>query len=114
MKKLGWIVAIAWWLYFLTAVFLYIHFGFKWVNTVDVLLTSALLIAFSVWYVIEKFWSGPGKSRWVLGWNGGLYRRKSHECWGSGYPRWFRRFAEDEPEETSEKRPLHKSRDHTS
>ena len=30
MKKLGWIVAIAWWLYFLTAIFVYVQFGFKW------------------------------------------------------------------------------------
>jgi hypothetical protein len=103
MKKLGlgWIIAIAWWLYFLTAIFLYIH-GSKWVNTVDVLWSSALLIAFSVWYVIDKFRSGPGKSRWAFGERGVLYRRKSHECRGN-----------DEPEETSEKRTLHKSRDHT-
>jgi hypothetical protein len=30
MKKLGWIAAIAWWLYFLTAIFVCVHFGFKW------------------------------------------------------------------------------------
>jgi hypothetical protein len=76
MKKLGWILAIVLWLYFPTALFLYIHFGFKWVNIVDVFLNFALLIAFSVWYVIERFRSRPEKSRWVLGWNGGLYRRK--------------------------------------
>lgn len=98
MKKLAWIVTIAWWLYFLTAIFLYIHYGFKWVNTADVLFGFALLIAFSVWFVIDKFRSEPGKSRWVFGWNGQLYRRKSHECWGSGYPGRFRRFANDEPE----------------
>jgi hypothetical protein len=28
--------------------FVYIHFGFKWVNTLDVLLSFALLITFSV------------------------------------------------------------------
>jgi membrane protease YdiL (CAAX protease family) len=78
MKKVGRIVAIAWWVYFLTAIFLYIHFGFKWVNTIDVLLSFALLITFSVWYVIEKS-RGPGKSRWVIGWMG-LHRRKSEDC----------------------------------
>lgn len=61
MKKLGWIIVIAWWAYFLTAIFLYGHFWFKWGNTVDVLLSFALLIAFSAWYVIKKFRSGPGK-----------------------------------------------------
>lgn len=94
MKKLGWIVAIAWWLDFLTAVFLYVHIGFKWVNTIDVLVSFALLIAFSVWFVIQRLRSGGEESRWVLGWNGALHRRKSHEC--------------------SEKLPLDKSRDHTS
>jgi hypothetical protein len=79
MKKRGWILAIAWWLYILTGVFLYVHFGFTWVNTVDVLLTFALLIAFSVWYVIERIRSGPGKSCWVIGWMG-VYRRKSQRC----------------------------------
>lgn len=78
-KKLGWVVAIAWWLYFLTALFLYVHFGFKWANTVDVFLSVALLVAFSMWYVIERVRSGREKSRWVLGWNGELYRRKSQE-----------------------------------
>ena len=75
MKKLGWILAIAWWLYLLTGLFVYVHFGFKWVNTVDVLLTFALLIAFSVWYVIARFRLGPGKFGWM-----GVYRRKSQEC----------------------------------
>ena len=79
MRKLGWILAIAWWLYFLTGLFLYVHFGFEWVNTVDVLLTFALLIAFSVWYATGRFRSGPGTSRWVIGWMG-VYRRKSQEC----------------------------------
>ena len=79
MKKLGWILAIAWWLYFLTGLFLYVRFGFKWVDNVDVLLTFALLLAFSLGYVIERFRSGPGKSRWVIGWMG-VYRRKSQEC----------------------------------
>jgi hypothetical protein len=74
-QKLGWILAIAWWL-FLTG--LYVHCAFNWVNTMDVLLTFALLIAFSVWYVIERFRSGPGKSRWVIGWMG-VYRRKSQQ-----------------------------------
>jgi len=72
MKKLGWILAIAWWLCFLTGLFLNAHFGFKWVSTVDVLLTFALLIAFSVWHAIERFRSGPGESRWVIGRDGGL------------------------------------------
>jgi len=72
MKKLGWILAIAWWLCFLTALFLNVHFGFKWVSTVDVLLTFALLIAFSVWYAIEWFRSGPAKSRWVIGRDGSV------------------------------------------
>lgn len=79
MKKLGWFLVVAWWLYFLTAIFLYVHFGFTWVNTLDVLLSFALLIGFSVWYVIEKVRAAPGKSRWVLGWNGELYRRKSQD-----------------------------------
>jgi hypothetical protein len=79
MKKVGWVVVIAWWLYFITGLFLYVHFGFKWVNTVDVLVTFGLLIVFSIWYVIDKFRSEPGKSRWVLGWNGQLYRRKSRD-----------------------------------
>ncbi len=112
MKKLEWIIAIAWWLYFLTAIFLYFHFGFKWANTVDVLLSFAALIVFSVWCVIERFRSGPGRSRWGIGWNGGLYRRKLQESC-SRYARWFRRFAEDEPVETSEKRRSPRYQDHT-
>ena len=79
MKKLGWILAITWWLYLLTGLLLYVHFGLTRVNNVDVLLTFALLIAFSVWYVIERFWSGPGKSLWVIGWMG-VYCRESQEC----------------------------------
>lgn len=80
MKKLGWVLVIAWWLYFVAGLVLYLHFGFKWVNTVDVLLTFTLLVAFSVWYVVQKFQSGSAKSRWVLGWNGALYRRKGADC----------------------------------
>lgn len=80
MRKLGWILSIAWWLYFITASFLYVRFRFEWVNTVNVLLTFAVLVAFSVWYVIQNFRSDPGKSRWALGRNGGLYRIKSQEC----------------------------------
>lgn len=79
MRKLGWVLAIAWWLYFVTGLFLYVQLGFKWVNTVDVLVTFALLIAFSAWYVIDKFRSRPAKSRWVFGWNGQLYRRQSRD-----------------------------------
>jgi hypothetical protein len=45
-----------------------------------VLVGCAVGIAFSVWHIIDRFRSGPRKSRWVLGWNGGLYRRKSQEC----------------------------------
>ena len=45
-----------------------------------VLVGCAVGIAFSVWYLIDRFRAGPRKSRWVLGWNGGLYRRKSQEC----------------------------------
>jgi hypothetical protein len=80
MKKLGWILAVAWWLYFLTSLFLYIHLGFKWVNSVDVILSFALLIVFSAWYVTDKLRARPGKSRWVIGWNGALYRRGSQAC----------------------------------
>jgi hypothetical protein len=42
-----------------------------------VLVGCAVGIAFSVWYLIDRFRSGSRKSRWVLGWNGGLYRRES-------------------------------------
>ncbi len=80
MKNLGWILAIGWWVYFLTAIFLYVHLGFKWVNTLDVFLSLVLLIAFSVWYVVERFRPGVRKSRWTFGWNGRLYRRKSQDC----------------------------------
>jgi hypothetical protein len=45
-----------------------------------VLVGCAVGIAFSVWYLIDRFRLGPRNSRWVLGWNGGLYRRKSQEC----------------------------------
>jgi hypothetical protein len=45
-----------------------------------ILVGCAVGIAFSVWYLIDRFRSGPGKSRWVLGWNGGLYRRRPQEC----------------------------------
>jgi hypothetical protein len=79
MRKLGWVLVIAWWLYFITGLFLYVHLRLEWVNTVDVLLTFGLLIVCSVWYVIEKFRSGPEKSRWMFGWNGQLYRRKSRD-----------------------------------
>jgi len=80
VKKLGWVVAVAWWLYFTTALFLYIHFRIEWINTVDVLLSFALLIVISVGYVAQRLRSGPGKSRWGIGWNGQLYRRKSQAC----------------------------------
>jgi hypothetical protein len=79
MRKLWWVLAIAWWLYFVMGLFLYVHLGFHWVNSVDVLLTFGLLIAFSIWSVVEKFRSEPGKSRWVFGWNGQLYRRRSRD-----------------------------------
>jgi hypothetical protein len=80
MRKLQWVLVIAWWLYFITALSLYVHLRFEWVNTVDVLLTFALLILFSIWLVIEKFRSGPEKSRWMFGWNGQFYRRKSRDA----------------------------------
>lgn len=79
MRKLGWVLAIAWWVYFISGLFLYVHPGFHWVNTVDLLVTFGLLIVFSVWYMIDKVRSGPGKSCWMFGWNGQLYRRKSRD-----------------------------------
>ena len=75
MKKRGWVLTIALWLCFGTAFFLYFRFRLEWVNTLDLLLTFAVLLVFSVWYVIQT----PGKSRWVLGRNGALYRIKQRK-----------------------------------
>ena len=79
MKKLGWVLTIALWLCFGTAFFLYVRFRLEWVNTLYLLLIFAVLLVFSVLYVIQSFRSGPGKPRWVLGRNGGLYRIKQRK-----------------------------------
>jgi hypothetical protein len=45
------------------------------------LVGCGVAVAFSVLYFVDRLRSGPRRSRWVLGWNGGLYRRKSQECY---------------------------------
>ena len=45
------------------------------------LVGCGVAVAFSVLYLVDRLRSGPRRSRWVLGWNGGLYRRNSQECY---------------------------------
>jgi hypothetical protein len=76
----GWLITALAWAYFVTALFLYIYLKIAWVNTLDVLLGFAVLVAFSAWFVIDRFRyrdpSSPRTSKWVLGPYGDIRRRK--------------------------------------
>jgi hypothetical protein len=54
--KASWLIACAWswWVYFITAVFLYAYLKVSWVNTFDLLLGLAVLLVLSVWYVPDR------------------------------------------------------------
>lgn len=68
--KRSWLLAIALWAYFIIAYVLYAYFNMTWVNTFDLLLGVFLTLAFSVWYVIDRFRhrdpSKPRKPGWYI------------------------------------------------
>lgn len=68
--KTAWLLVCAWWIYFITALVLYIHFKVAWVNTFDALGGAALTFLLSVWYVVDRIrYRGgrPRTSRWLIG-----------------------------------------------
>ncbi len=77
--KPGWWIACAWWIYFITAMFLYGYLKVSWVNTLDLLLGFAALLVLSVWYIVDRIRyrdpSRPRKCGWVIGSYGDFRRR---------------------------------------
>ena len=77
--KRNWLLPIALWAYFITAYVLYAYFNMAWVNTFDLLLGLVLTLAFSVWYVIDRFKyrdpSKPRKPGWYIDSYGNFRRR---------------------------------------
>ena len=72
-----WLIVSAFWLYFLTTVFLY-NRGAAWVNTFELYLEFAVTLALSLWYVVDRLQhrnaQGRRKGNWAVGpW--GVYRR---------------------------------------
>lgn len=53
--KRSWLLPIVLWAYFITAYILYAYSNMAWVNTFDLLLGLVLTLAFSVWYVVDRF-----------------------------------------------------------
>ena len=78
--KRSWLLPIALWAYFITAYVLYAYFNMAWVNTFDLLLGLVLTLAFSVWYVVDRFKyrdpSKPRKPGWYID-SYGNFRRRS-------------------------------------
>jgi hypothetical protein len=81
--KRKWLIVCACWLYFLAAIFLY-NRGVAWVNTFELLLELAVLLAISVWYVVDRLQYRHGKAprtgNWVVGPSGIYRRRDDEEC----------------------------------
>lgn len=79
--KRSWLLPIALWAYFITAYILYAYFHVAWVNTFDLLLGLVLILAFSIWYVIDRFRyrdpSQPRKPGLAISSYGMPYRRKA-------------------------------------
>lgn len=77
----SWLLPIALWAYFITAYVLYAYFNIAWVNTFDLLLGLVLTLAFSVWYVIDRFKyrdpSKPRKPGWYIDSYGNFRRRRA-------------------------------------
>ena len=68
VKRSGliWLIVFACWAYLLTAVFLYVYVQVAWVKAFDLFLALALTLAFSVWYLADRY-REPSRPR-KLGW----------------------------------------------
>lgn len=64
-----WLLVIGWWIYFITALFLYIYVKVAWINWVDALAGVVLTAILSVWYTIDRIrYRGgrPRTSHWLI------------------------------------------------
>lgn len=80
--KRSWLLPIVLWAYFITAYILYAYSNMAWVNTFDLLLGLVLTLAFSVWYVVDRFRyrdpSKPKQQGWYVDSYGNLRRRRAN------------------------------------
>lgn len=77
------ILGCAIWVYFIVGVVLYVGFNVAWVKTFDFVFGFVIVIALSVWYVVDRIRyhdpSRPNTSHWGITPYGWIYRRRSHE-----------------------------------
>jgi hypothetical protein len=98
---LTWLIACAWWLYFLAGMYLYGVLRVAWVNTFDLLFGFAVLLVTSIWYVTDRLRHSKGqagKGDWVIGpW--GIHRRRDSEKYQSqNLPEHQGKFSHQNPE----------------
>jgi hypothetical protein len=65
-----WLISGAVWLYLLVGLFLYAVLRVEWVKTFDFLFGFVILLAASIWYVMDRLLHGKGQtprnSNWVI------------------------------------------------
>jgi len=79
--KVGTLIGIGVWVYFITAIVLSVYFNVSWIDTLDFLLGVVLTFGLAVWFIIDRIkYPDPSqrKSRWLITPYGFPYRRPSH------------------------------------